>query len=60
MANTLGVDICHTSQNLSHELLDGVHGDYVVLLLGILDHLLKVLLTELKDKVLHYLALFVL
>ena len=49
----------HALQNLSHVVLDMLHGNDFVLLLRILDDLLKIVLTELKYEVLNYLPLLV-
>ena len=49
----------HALQNLSHVVLDMLHGNDFVLLFRILDDLFKIVLTELKYEVLNYLSLLI-
>ena len=52
--------VFHSRQYLTHEILDLVHGYELMLFLRSLDDFLEIVLTEFEDKVLNYLALFVL
>ena len=53
------MNVLHAFQNLSHVVLDMLHGNDFVLLLRILNDLLKIVLTELKYEVLNYLSLLI-
>ena len=53
------MNVLHALQNLSHVVLDMLHGNDFVLLFRILDDLFKIVLTELKYEVLNYLSLLV-
>ena len=53
------MNVLHALQNLSHVVLDMLHGNDFVLLFRILDDLFKIVLTELKYEVLNYLSLLI-
>ena len=60
MANALPVHEIHAHENLSHEVLDVMHGDQFAVFLCVLDDLLQVLRAEFEDKVLHNFSFLVL
>ena len=49
MADTLLVDEIHSHEYLPHKVFDLMHCNQSSILLGILNDLFKILLTELKD-----------
>lgn len=57
MADLVTVDVSHALEDLTHVVPDFIHRNGLVLVLVVLDHVFKVGRAELKDHVLHTLAL---